>query len=265
MKIAKTLTAGFIAILTAAIMLAVGNQYVGGQPPNPNDTFDTNSVVGSTLNGKWDIVSGSVGTVNPIYPNSTTPTLDISSNPLGLAVQVEDNSVALRQDYELANGDSIILTLAPAVNPASNVEDEIKVGIRLNSNDNAPTYGNGKGYVGLELVAIEDSWLYESISKNSLGAIVQHSLLGGNSDQESIMNGMEVEFRISRVDFNGNAEYHTSLRTNGGTWIPIKKMHTGLGTLDNIWITFLSYTSSPSGNILPTQLVYDIRFETTGI
>jgi hypothetical protein len=203
----------------------------------------------TTLDPKWTLVSGSVGTVDLNTTTCTTPIYDLTSVPDFLALQVENNQVSLRQDYELPDGKSVILKLHPALNASSNLAGEIDVGICLNSDDASYWTYSTIGKMLMCFDANADGW---RIYAEARGA--SNTLLGatgiGDPGEESPFNGGQVYLRISREGLN----YRWFASFNGVSWVPMNTAITRTAAFNNIWI-FAASAVATGSKTLPVQLI----------
>lgn len=232
-----------IPILLVAIVIPV---YAQGY--DPNDDFSS-----TELDEKWTVTYGTEGTVDSTSTNSGT-IYDLSSKEGYLASQANNGSFYMRQDYSLPDGKSAVLTLSPAVNTSANNADEVLIGIGLNSDNDYPTQLTTSGYSLLQFRATNDTWVIQSIAKNSSGAIIAESLFGGFQHHEATFNGIKMKLKITRKD----SQYMFSA-SFGGTFAPFGAFHTPSGVHTNLWIRNSSYLSYTGGRIIPVQLIDSVE------
>lgn len=211
----------------------------------------------TTLGSHWTVTHGAVGTVDPFATNSSA-IYDLTSVPDTLAVQADDNTFSIRQDHTLADGESVVLTLSPAINISSNLSDEVVAGITLNSDDSSPVARSGNGYISIQFRATNDGWVIQMLTKDSAGATLDEALFGGGSVEKSF-NGNKMQFRIARKDVGASAQYMCSFNF-GGVFVPIKKMQTGNSAFNNVWIRVASYENYTNSRLIPIQLFHSIQF-----
>ncbi len=200
----------------------------------PDDEFDA-----ATLDAKWTAVSGVAGTVDQFAIIATnTPIYDLSTRPGWLLTQVRQNdgittgSVRLRQDFTLADGDSIVIahTLPTYIgHPSAATNNESVIEIVLNDNDSGETAGN-RVVVRYIVASLEQVQVYGGLVTNLL---------------HNIYEGSRIFYtRILRKDDGATEEYYIGLSEDGTNW-NWKGASAGTGfapgvELNNLWITHSS-------------------------
>jgi len=200
----------------------------------PDDEFNA-----ATLDAKWTAVSGVAGTVDQFAIIATnTPIYDLSTRPGWLLTQVRQNdgittgSVRLRQDFTLADGDSIVIahTLPTYIgHPSAATNNESVIEIVLNDNDSGETAGN-RVVVRYIVASLEQVQVYGGLVTNLL---------------HNIYEGSRIFYtRILRKDDGATEEYYIGLSEDGTNW-NWKGASAGTGfapgvELNNLWITHSS-------------------------
>jgi hypothetical protein len=104
--------------------------------PGAADTPDDDFTAG-TLDAKWTVVAGTAQAVG-LLDAGPVSRYDLTTRPGYLLTQVGNDGseeVALRQDYTLPDGASIIASVFPAASPPNLGSDERIIGIAVNSSD----------------------------------------------------------------------------------------------------------------------------------
>ena len=205
----------------------------------PDDDFTS-----GTLDGKWTVVDGGSGTVDPLS-TSTTGIYDLSSRSGDLLFQVNNNSVELRQDYTLPDGNSIILAMTVAMHFDSAISNnELQIGLCLNDDNSGPVAGNNV----IRMAAVEtDGGTY------GMDAV---RFAPGATNLGTDNNQTDVTQRIYLRVFRDSLTYTPSFSINGATWATMSST-TMSSACDNVWIQIGS--SASIGGTLPIQAVHWIR------
>ena len=98
----------------------------------PDDEFDA-----AILDAKWTAVSGSAGTVDLTESGTAIERYDLTTRPGWLLMQAglnSGNSVELRQDFSLADGDSIVTAISMPFQ-ISGADNSLRTGLAVNDND----------------------------------------------------------------------------------------------------------------------------------
>lgn len=184
----------------------------------PDDEFDS-----STLDGKWTAVSGSSGTAALLTAGSAVTELyDLTTRPGWLIMQCgTGDDVALRQDYTLPDGSSIVLAVAVGTGETSGGDNQA-FALRLNDDDSSSVAG--------EFVAL-------MVEQDGTAFNIQ-----GNSDTSSSGNEITSEVSpLSQVIFlriaRDGLTYSCFYSIDGFTW-SIVYQDTHADIADNIWLHF---------------------------
>lgn len=110
-----------------------------------DDEFNT-----STLNSKWTAVDGTAGTVT-LRDTGTTGIYDLATRPGTLLMQIgaaANDSVLLRQDATLADGASVVVSLAGGFDWVAAISsNEFAVGLGLNDTDTGVEDGDDLQFI----------------------------------------------------------------------------------------------------------------------
>lgn len=186
----------------------------------PDDEFNAGS-----LDGKWTVVDGTSSTASLTQGN---PADIYEATTEGLLAQVSgDNDFHIRQDYELPDGNSIILCLTPTLNvPEIGINDYF-VGLSMNDDDSGFNAGQHK-WIAFAPQARVIAWDGTGTSAQYLASF-----------------GQRMYLRVMRSGLT----YYYYWSHDGDMWNPIEQT-TESGAFDNIWlfvITGAAYASSPVG------------------
>lgn len=209
-----------------------------------DDDFNT-----GILDSKWIVVEGSEGTVDLLATSRTTALYDVDTVDDCLAIQMENNRVSLRQDYELPDGKSVIMKLHPSVNASSNEAYEAVIGLSLNTSDASPDGVTTNGFMRHLFESTADGWRIFGQHKTSAGTTNDSTAISDPGD-ECNFNGGTVYLRIAR---SGNS-YFWFASFDGIAWVPMKQAVTPPAVYTNIWIH--AYSALVTGSkVLPIQLI----------
>ncbi len=172
----------------------------------PDDEFDN-----ETLDGKWTTVSGVSGTIDQFAVLATnSPIFDLSTRPGWLLTQVRQNdgnttgAVRLRQDFTLADGESIIVAhTLPTYSGLTATDNESAINITLNDTDSDFQAGN-KVIIRWIVASAEQVQVY-----GGLVPILLHNI-------HEV--GRIVYSRILRKDDGATEEYYLGLSEDGTNW-----------------------------------------------
>jgi hypothetical protein len=191
------------------------------------DTVDDNFDA-STLDGKWTAVSGAVGTVDPFAVLATnSPIYDLITRPDWLMTQVRQNdgsttgAIRLRQDFTLADGDSIVIAhTLPTYTASAASANESGINLALNDTDSDHAAGN----------RVICRWITNTTYRTQL--------YGGTTttfrrDFYSV-HGMAYT-RFARKDNGATKEYYFATSLDGSTWEWYGPFGPGV-ELTNLWI-----------------------------
>lgn len=232
----------------AVLLVAVGLLVVGALAVFATSVDDEFS--SGTLDGKWTVTSGSSGTVNDLATNPSN-VYDLSDTGY-LSLQAEDDTVYLRQDATLADGNDLILKIHPAVNASGDLDNEVASGLNLNCDDGSPSTYTTCGYIYLNFRANTDGW--EITCKHVTSGGVSSSTLMGEPGGEYPTNGGSVWLRISR----SGTSYACLTSFDGIGWAPMKTFFSNGSAFNNIWIRNRSDVDSGT-DIVPVQKIDYIR------
>lgn len=205
-------------------------------PATPDDEFDS-----GTLNAKWNVVSGSSGTVDPYAEVGTDVTVyDLATRPGWLMIQVGDDttdSVMLRQDYTLVDGSALYLKVATA---CSN-NNSFQVRFMVNSSDTDPLGGT---YTGITLSAdATNAW-----------NLFFDAGVGGDIAGSASNNATAI-VAIARRDL----AYHTWASCNGGeSWMPGTRL-TFESEATRVWIAVQLTSGQGSDRKVPIVAIDWLR------
>ncbi len=198
----------------------------------PDDEFDA-----AILDAKWTAVSGVAGTVDPFAVIATnTPIYDLATRKGWLLTQVRQNdgatagAVRLRQDFTLADGDSIVVAhTLPTYSGLTAADNESAIEIVLNDTDSDSGAGN-RVVVRWIVASAEQVQVYGGLTTNFLHNIYEV--------------GRIVYTRILRKDDGATEEYYIGLSEDGTNWnwagaSAVTGFAPGV-ELTNLWITHSS-------------------------
>lgn len=186
-------------------------------PDTPDDDFDS-----TTLDTKWTAVNGTVGTVNLVETGDVAK-YDLTSSPGRLLLQVGAAAglVQFRQDYTLADGESIIAKILPAT-PMGPLTTE-EVGIRLNLSTSTTLSRSSGTFVELE-------WLASSSAPRSYVYC-----WNGATEYNLGSNGISPTAGMYLRWMRSGSTYSAALSLNGRNWAVAPAFSPGV-VLDHIWI-----------------------------
>ena len=202
----------------------------------PDDEFSS-----GTLDGKWTVVDGGSGTVN-LLATSTTGIYDLATRSGTMLIQSTiSNELALRQDYTLPDGNSIIMSCSFGYNQnGSPANSEANLRLCINNSDTTPQSGNYEDFGILVFGGV----VFINVWNGSAAIQDQHSLLPFDN---------RIYLRISR----SSLDYSFFWSTGGTVWLPVGTRTAG-SAYNNVWIgSFgLGNTTSPP---IATQAIHWIR------
>lgn len=186
----------------------------------PDDEFDA-----TTLDAKWTVVDGGVGTIDPLLAGSgTTEVYDLTSRPGWMMMQAgTDDVVTLRQDYTLPDGACMVVALEMTMelNAYSNGDNQ---NIKMALNDSDAGIASGEQItVMIEQDTSGDLWQIQANSDSDAG---------GNSMPVDIdLFSNLIYFRIMRETLT----YTCFFSLDGITWTYLfADTHATAAT--NVWI-----------------------------
>jgi hypothetical protein len=210
-----------------------------------DDEFDT-----GTLDGKWTVTSGSLGTVS-LLASSSAGIYDLTSKPGALLFQVNHNRVALRQNAALENGESLVgcfsfTALADSPTAWGSSEQSIRMG--LTSGPSSIVDGTG---IRMELAIPPD--------KLSLRLMNANGTRNELPEEPGVaLMGRRFYLRIHRV----SNTYYGFYSSNGDSWVSLGFQNIA-GTMAYIWIDIYSHLSA--GAQVPIQTCEWIRIGSSAI
>jgi hypothetical protein len=211
------------------------------EPDTPDDDFE-----GGTLDEKWTVVDGSSGVCDLAYGGGSR--YDITSRDGWLLMQADNgNHVTLRQDYELPDGASIVVKVAPSAMAdaqAGIANNEIQTGVWLNDNDAGPESGN---WTGILWDTNSEGWRVGRFG--GLGTTV-------STPSASNVCSAPIAAAIYLRYIRDGLTYYAFWSTDGTVWFPLTSA-TASAALDNIWIGVRSNASF--GNPTPIQAFDFVR------
>ena len=217
--------------------------------PGPPDALD-DEFNSTTLDAKWTAVTGASGTVS-LFETGEVQKYDLTTRLGWLLLQAgsaANQKVQLRQDLTLADGDSVILAVAPVVSSDTNtgiVDDERWTGIVLNDNDAG--YESGE-WNAIFMDTFTDAFNIIHYDGTTVHGAVQTTTNQGNA----FPSGSLVYLRFSRV----GSVLHAFVSTDGSTWMALGS-DTRSATATNIWIFTESVVAG--NDPVPIQAIYWIR------
>ena len=112
-----------------------------GSPDTPDDEF-----TGTSLDGKWTVVDGSAGSIGGLFNGSGSGVYEVGARDGWLHAKIgtaSGDSVILRQDYTLPDGNCIVGAMSFAMDQVTSLgaNNEIQFGIGVNDNDTGPHSG----------------------------------------------------------------------------------------------------------------------------
>ena len=192
----------------------------------PDDEFNS-----TTLDPKWTVVSGGSGTVSIMSTGTTLQVYDLTTRPGWLLTQVGKNTgqvMAIRQDYTLPDGNSIVMALSYCcgTSNAVNTNNGTQFQIGLNDNDTSIISGNYFYFlVDAEAGGFSRTFITSSVGSDIIG-------------QGTVLSGL-IYLRIFRVGL----VYHCFASTSQApAWIFIGTK-TMPSASTNIWIQASSSAS----------------------
>ncbi len=219
----------------------------------PDDEFNS-----STLNAKWTAVAGSSGTVD-LFESSNVSEYDLTTRPGNLLMQVGQTGaqeVMLRQDYTLADGESIIVAVTPTLmsddtggTSSGITNNELQIGLSVNDDNTDHDAGNSHEVF---FDANDNGWRIIQQAHN--GA----SVVGGVTPGNAMPDMQKMYFRISRV----SSVYYGFFSADGTNWFPLAG-DTPAGTYDNVWIWVRSVATF--GDPIPIQAFDWVRLGTNDL
>ena len=228
------------------------------EKPSP-DTLD-DEFASFALDSKWTVVSGSSGTVDPLSRTDQS-TYDLVTRPGWLLIQCGSDGtedVQLRQDVTLADGESVVLAIAPNFNMGTNRDPDsnhIQIGLGLNTSttdiEPADTFA---------LV-----WLAEA---DPAGMDIQGAAenTGGTSVASSqVYLPFAPGVMFARI-FRDGTDYHLFYSIDGVSWSSLMGSLSGAvtTTLDRLWIS-VKNTASTADEPVPITAVKWIRQGGSGV
>jgi hypothetical protein len=194
----------------------------------PDDEFDS-----TTLDAKWTAVSGSTGTVD-LLETGNVEKYDLSTRLGWLLMQVGSDGlqqVALRQDFTLPDGASIVMAIAPNIGVDGNtgVISQDRIVITVNDSDTTSRTG---------------TFLELNVDSNTDQFGV--SAWDGTSSESTYVTGSGIghtDMIFLRIARSGTTYYPFYSTSGGASWIPLSDGHALGSAMDNLWIGFENYAA----------------------
>lgn len=199
-----------------------------------------------TLDAKWTVIAGSHARIDLLEGNNVAR-YDLVTRTGCLLIQVGSaatQEVQLRQDYTLADGESVILAISPAMHLGSVTADELQIGLGLNSDDSFYSAGS----THFEFYAVETDSTPD----------IQASPTGHSGGQGSVT--VTLTNAISRTLFlrmsRSSLFYHPSFSFDGMSWSPLGGSSFAAAH-NNLWI--FARNAGTTGTPIPVQAIHWIR------
>jgi len=221
---------GYITLLQAANASLMFDLLHSKKPTadTPDDEFDS-----TTLDGKWTAVSGSSGTVD-LLETGNVEKYDLATRPGWLLLQVGSagaQQVALRQDFTLPDGASIVMAIAPNVGVDGNTGVIAQDRLVVTVNDSDTTSRTGT-FLELNLDSNTDQFGVSAWDgTNSESTHVAGSGIG------------QTDVIFLRIARSGTTYYPFYSTSGGGAWVPLSDGHALGSAMDNVWIGFENYAA----------------------
>lgn len=232
----------------------------GSTDDPPDDEFDDTSGMSGPVNGldaKWTAVAGSSGTVS-LLETGNVAKYDLTTRAGWLLLQTGSDgsqSVELRQDFTLADGDSIILAIAPAIlydqdsgNNHGLANNDHIIGVYMNADDAAPDTNTTAGSVRMEIETDVGGAEFSYVVQNTSSS----NIIFSESHSPPPLGGM-VYLRIAR----SGSTYYGFYSVDGATWSPMGGGSPSGTALNNLWIYVAN--AAAMGDPVPIQAVHWIR------
>lgn len=219
-----TITAYKVGAVTAAAVTTDLLSSTKASADTPDDEFP-----GTSLDGKWTVVDGSAGSVS-LLGTSGAGVYEVGERDGWLSMMLgtaSGDSVVLRQDYTLPDGNSIVAAMAYGIdNVASLSNNEILMGIGVNDNDG----GIYSGATGQTLLAIMDT---QADAARFIALEGSADPLGSTPGAD-ISEAAAVGLFFVRIDRDG-LNYHAFFSMDGWAWgyLGVKTMSTAA---NNVWL-----------------------------
>jgi len=215
----------------------------------PDDDFDQGA---GGLDAKWTVVDGNPGVCSLTFGGGDR--YDLTTREGWLLMQVDNgNHVKIRMDWELPDGSSVVLALAPnlmADAQSGILNNEINIGIWLNDNDADYNAGN---FATIYLDSNNEGWRVLGQSN-----VVTFSTPSSANPLCSSPISEKIYFRICRSGLN----YYTMWSSDGLAWFPFAVLARP-NAMTNLWICGLSVAAF--GNPTPIQVIQWLRLGGNGI
>lgn len=220
--------------------------YKTGSADTPDDDFDS-----GTLDAKWTVVTGASGTVDLLETGTTVAEYDLATRPGWMLMQAGRNTgqeVALRQDYTVPDGNSILCAVAVSYGAGTTTEINNATQIRLSLNDNNTSSRSGN---------------YVEMSVDSQASTAPRIYVASSVGADFAGAGLAVRVVFFRIARSGLV-YYPFFSADGSTWTPCGSRTFG-SALDNVWIRVECLATITSGCPVPI-VAYDwVRLGTNGL
>lgn len=200
---------------------------------NVDDDFSN-----ASLADKWSVISGTFSEVS--LTGSSSGIYDLTSSSNRLLVQPGNgNNVYLRQDVELADGESAIMSVRPSFSFGVDTfnDNSFAVGIILNDNDSSPTSKQNATRVSVLVEATSALGWYVG----AYGDTVASGRTGPTT-----LPPDRVFLRVSK----DGLYYHAFWSMNGIAWNILGEPVLSVVPNDNIWLYFKA-----SGSVTPAPII----------
>lgn len=220
--------------------------YKTGSADTPDDDFDS-----GTLDAKWTVVTGASGTVDLLETGTTVAEYDLATRPGWMLMQAGRNSgqeVALRQDYTVPDGNSILCAVAVSYGAGTTTGINNATQIRLALNDNNTSSRSGN---------------YVEMAVDSQASTAPRVYVVSSVGADFAGAGLAVRVVFFRIARSGLV-YYPFFSEDGSTWTPCGSRTFG-SALDNVWIRVECLGTITSGCPVPI-VAYDwVRLGTNSL
>jgi hypothetical protein len=230
----------------------------GSTDDPPDDEFDDTAGMSGVTNGldaKWTAVAGVAGTVDLMGKPTTNSVYDFTTRSGWMLLQGADSArIRLRQDWTMADGESIIMAFAWGGGDWSSgatppvMIDNLGV-FKLALNDNNTDEGAGNDF-SVVVQVDAGGWSIQNVRNGTIRSL---------TDKVVLLPDELMYFRIAR---DGGSTYRAFYSTKGATWMHLDSGDPG-ATLDNLWITFATNVVQPA--IAPISAIHWIRQGTNAL
>ena len=213
-----------------------------GSTDTPDDLFP-----GTTLNGKWTVVTGAAGTVNLIDNADPRQVYQVDNGKLRIQVGNAD-SVLLRQDYTLPDNRSMVMAVEiPYIGQAG---DNADIGLALNTND-----ASVATVESIHAMAEQDTaeWVFQ-------GTVDAGATTNSFEILDHTLAGELAYFRITR----SGLVYRSFASLNRGRSWTFLGTRTATTAFNNVWIRS-GGSALPTAGVNPIFTVYWVQEGGVGV